>query len=174
MALSCGTILFTCKNGEHRVLFNAYYIPHLTANIVSCGQLDESGFQIHIEGDFMRIRDEQVQLLTKVHCNAERLYVLDIAIAQLVCLAACAGEDAWRWHACFTHINFGALRKMGREDLMHGLPILSQVKQICEACHASKHRKTLFPQQALRRATETLELVARIYLWADHTRDSKQ
>jgi hypothetical protein len=34
----CGTILFTCKNGEHRELANTYYIPRLTANIVSCGQ----------------------------------------------------------------------------------------------------------------------------------------
>jgi hypothetical protein len=40
----CGTILFACKNGEHQTLFNAYYIPCLTTNIISCDQLDESGF----------------------------------------------------------------------------------------------------------------------------------
>jgi hypothetical protein len=37
----CDTILFACKNGEHRTLVSVYYIPRLTANIVSCGQLDE-------------------------------------------------------------------------------------------------------------------------------------
>jgi hypothetical protein len=40
----CGTILFPCKNGEHRELANTDYTPRLTANNVSCGQLDESGF----------------------------------------------------------------------------------------------------------------------------------
>jgi hypothetical protein len=33
----CGMVLFACKNGEHRTLSNTYYIPRLTANIVSCG-----------------------------------------------------------------------------------------------------------------------------------------
>jgi transposase InsO family protein len=155
----CDTILFACKNGEHRTLVSVYYIPRLTANIVSCGQLDEDGFQIHIERGVMRIRDEKKRLLAKIRRSAGRLYVLDITIARAVCLAACAGEDAWRWHARFGHINFDALRKMGREGLVRDLPILSQVDQICEACLAGKHRRTPFPHQALRRATEPLELV---------------
>jgi hypothetical protein len=33
----CRTILFTCKNGEHWTLGNVYFIPCLTANIISCG-----------------------------------------------------------------------------------------------------------------------------------------
>jgi hypothetical protein len=61
-----GTILFTCKNGEHRTLVNVYYIPRLTANVVYCGQLDEDGFQIHIEHGVMRIRDEKKRLLGKI------------------------------------------------------------------------------------------------------------
>jgi hypothetical protein len=47
---------------------------------------------------------------------------------------------------------------MGREDLVRGLPILSQVKKICEAC-LGKHRRASFPQQALRRVIELLELM---------------
>jgi hypothetical protein len=35
------TVLFECKNGEHCTLSNTFFIPHLTANIVSYGQLDE-------------------------------------------------------------------------------------------------------------------------------------
>ncbi|WVZ94478.1 hypothetical protein U9M48_040365 [Paspalum notatum var. saurae] len=44
----CSTILFDCKNGEHRALPNAYFIPCLTANIISCSQFDETGFKILI------------------------------------------------------------------------------------------------------------------------------
>jgi transposase InsO family protein len=85
--------------------------------------------------------------------------VLDIAIAWPVCLAACAWEDAWRWHARFGHINFRALRKMGREELVRGLLALAQVEQVCEACLAGKHRRTSFPHQAVRWAAKPLELV---------------
>jgi hypothetical protein len=155
----CGTILFACKNGEHRPLTNVYYILRLTANIVRCGQLDEDGFQIYIEDGVMRIRDELRRLLAKIRHSVGRLYVLDLTIARLVCLAVCAGEDAWRWHARFGHINFEALRKMGREKLVRSLPILSQADQVCEACLTGKHRRTPFPHQEMRRATEPLELV---------------
>jgi hypothetical protein len=61
----------------------------------------------------MRIRDEKKRLMAKVRRSAGRLYVLDITIARPICLAACVGEDAWRWHVRFGHINFEALWKMG-------------------------------------------------------------
>ncbi|CAO2173598.1 unnamed protein product [Urochloa humidicola] len=37
-----GSILFEAKSGEHQRLAEVYYIPRLTANIVSLGQLDEA------------------------------------------------------------------------------------------------------------------------------------
>ena len=142
------TILFNCKNGEHIALPNTYYIPRLTANIVSCGQLDEVDFEILIEGGVMRVRDEQRRLLAKIRCGPGRSYVLDLTIARLVCLAAHVREDAWRLHTRFSHTNFNALRKMGREGLLRGLPVLSQVEQLCEACLAGKHQHAPFQNQA--------------------------
>jgi hypothetical protein len=53
----CGTILFLCKNGEHRLFFGVYYIMWLTENIVSVGQLDEAGFDIHIKEEAMMIHE---------------------------------------------------------------------------------------------------------------------
>jgi hypothetical protein len=78
----------------------------------------------------MRTHDEQMQLLTKICHSVGRLYVLNITIARPVCLVACAEEDAWRWNARFTHINFRALFKMGREVLVRGLPTLSHVNDL--------------------------------------------
>ena len=121
----CGTILFDSKNGEHRALYNTYYITRLTANIVSCSQLDKVDFEIMIGGEVMWVRDEQRRLLAKICRRPGRLYVLDLTIARSVCLTAHTGEDAWRWHARFGHTNFVALRKMGREGLVRGLPMLS-------------------------------------------------
>jgi hypothetical protein len=54
---------------------------------------------------------------------------------------------------------------MGREELVRGLPVLAQVEQICEACLAGKHRRTLFLHQAIRWATEPLELVHGDICW---------
>jgi transposase InsO family protein len=90
---------------------------------------------------------------------ANWLYVLNIDIAQPICLAAHGEESAWRWHARFGHVNMPALRKMSREELVRGLPIIEQVDQLCDACLAGKQRRTPFSQQAQWRAERTLELV---------------
>jgi hypothetical protein len=82
----------------------------------------------------MRIRDEHMHLQAKIYHSLGRLYVLDIDIARPVSLSAVIEEDAWRWHAWFGHMNFGTLRKMAREGLVRGLPLLSLVETVCEAC----------------------------------------
>ena len=154
----CGTILFDYKNGEHIALPNTYYIPRLTANIVSCGQLDKVVFEILIESGVMRVRDEQRRLLAKIYRGPGRLYMLHLTIAGPVCLVAHTKEDAWRWHARFGHTNFAALRKMGREGLVRGLPVMSHVEQLCEAYLAGKHPCAPFLSQALQRSVKLLEL----------------
>lgn len=123
-----GTVLFHCKNGEHRALANVYFLPRLTANIISIGQLDEGGYQVLVEDGVMWVRDEDRRLLAKIPRGPGRLYNLDVTIARPVCLAARTDDDAWRWHQRFGHIHFAALRKMGREELVRGLPIIDQVQ----------------------------------------------
>jgi len=52
-----GTVLFACKSGEHRRLDGVYYIPRLTTNIISLGQMDEDGFKVDIESGILRLYD---------------------------------------------------------------------------------------------------------------------
>ena len=123
-----GTVLFAYKNGEHRRLEGVYYIPRLTTNIVSLGQMDEDGFKVDIEAGILRLFDLQRQLLTKVFRSMSRLYYLDMRIVALVCLTARVGDVAWRWHERYGHLNFQSLRKLGREDMVHGLPSIDHVE----------------------------------------------
>jgi hypothetical protein len=82
-----GTVLFNYKNGEHRALRNVYFLPHLTANIISIGQLDEGGYQVLVEHGVMRVRDEDRRLLAKIPRSPSWLYTLDVTITRPVCLA---------------------------------------------------------------------------------------
>jgi hypothetical protein len=153
------TVLFHCKNGEHRALTNVYFLPRLTTNIISVGQLDEAGYQVLVEHGVMRVRDEEGRLLAKIPRSPGRMYNLDVTIARPVCLAARTDDDAWRWHQRFGHIHFAALRKTGREELVRGLPVIDQVDQVCDACLAGKQKRVPFPQKALWRSTEPLQLL---------------
>jgi hypothetical protein len=62
-----GTMLYQCRNGEHGALFNVYYIPRLTTSIISVGQLDEDGFDVHIRNGIMSLRDQNQTLLARVN-----------------------------------------------------------------------------------------------------------
>jgi hypothetical protein len=76
------TVELLCKDGERRRFAGVYYIPRLTANIVSVGQLDEAGFDVHIKGGRMDIRELGGGLLARVERQRNRLYVLNIDITQ--------------------------------------------------------------------------------------------
>jgi hypothetical protein len=47
------------------------------------------------------------------------MYMLELCIAQPVCLVASTGDGAWRWHARFGHTGFIALCRMGKEEIVH-------------------------------------------------------
>ena len=114
---------------------------------------------MRVREGFMRVHDEEMRLLAKIPRSPSRVYVLDVTIAQPVCLAARGNDDAWVWHARFGHVNFTVLRKMARDELVRGLPLLNQVEQLCDACLAGKQRRAPFPQKAMRRSTEPLQLL---------------
>jgi hypothetical protein len=154
-----GVVLFSCKNGEHRRLNAVYYIPRLDTNLISVGQLDEEGYDIHVKDGLMRIRDEQSRLLARVRRSPSRLYTLRLDIARPLCLTARKVDMAWLWHQRYGHISFQALKKLQSGDMVRGLPPVDHVDQLCDSCLAGKQRRSLFPAQARRRADGVLELV---------------
>jgi hypothetical protein len=89
------------------------------------------------------------------------LYLLHLKFAQPTCLAMRGRGDevAWRWHERFGHVNMAALRKLAREELVHGLPDIGQVGQLCKACQVGKHRRTSFPVKMEYREEQRLKLV---------------
>jgi hypothetical protein len=87
------------------------------------------------------------------------MYVLEAEIAALMCLAMRVSESVWLWHVRFGHLNFPALRKLARDDMVRSLLEVEQVDQICDGCLAGKHHRSSFPHRAEYRAEEVLELV---------------
>ena len=84
----CNTILFVSKGGEYCKLTNVYFIPRLKANLVSLGQLDETGCFISIERGLLKICDNQRRLLTQARRTTNRLYILELEIEQPISLSA--------------------------------------------------------------------------------------
>ncbi|XP_066342303.1 uncharacterized protein [Miscanthus floridulus] len=89
-----GTVLFEGKTGEHLPLMGVYFIPRLTTNIVSLGQLDEGGCDVHAKHGVLRVHDENGRLIVRVKRSANRLYLLRVKIARPLCLSARSTNSA--------------------------------------------------------------------------------
>jgi hypothetical protein len=77
-----GSVIFAAESGEYRLLTGIYYIPALRNSIISLGQLDESGSRVEIKDGVMRIWDQHRHLLAKVTGGTNRLYALNVQVAQ--------------------------------------------------------------------------------------------
>ncbi|WVZ94373.1 hypothetical protein U9M48_040272 [Paspalum notatum var. saurae] len=154
-----GSVLFTTASGEHKLLTGVYYIPALRNSIISLGQLDENGSRVVIESGVLRIWDHHRRLLAKVTRGTNRLYVLNVQVAQPLCLAARRDDEAWQWHERFGHLHFEALKRLNANEMVRGLPSLDHVEQLYDVCVLTKQRRLLFPHQSSFRAKERLELV---------------
>jgi hypothetical protein len=126
--------IFTAESGEHRLLTGVYYIPALRNSIISLGQLDESGSRVEIKDGVMRIWDRHHRLLAKVTRGTNRLYVLNVEIAQPLCLAARRDDEAWQWHERFRHLHFEALKRLSVKGMVRGLLSLDHVEQFYDVC----------------------------------------
>jgi hypothetical protein len=82
-----------------------------------------------------------------------------MTIAAPVCLTARVGDVAWRWHERFGHLNFRALQKLSRGEMVKGLPAIDHIEQVCEDYVLAKQKRASFLQAAKYRAKEELELV---------------
>jgi hypothetical protein len=78
----CSTVIFNCRNDEHPTFTGIYYILKLKANIISVGELDEVGYDVHIASGTMQNKDADGCLLAKIPHPHNQLYVLNNDIAQ--------------------------------------------------------------------------------------------
>jgi hypothetical protein len=80
-------------------------------------------------------------------------------VARPLCLTVHQDDEAWHWHERLGHANFGSLEKMGRLEMVHGLPPISHAEQFCDTCVLAKHHRGVLPKQSKYHADKALELV---------------
>ncbi|KAD5960723.1 hypothetical protein E3N88_12195 [Mikania micrantha] len=113
-----GSILLECKNGEHRLLTDVYYIPFLKSNIISLGQLTEGGCKILMKQYYLWLYESDERLLMKVHRSANRLYKINLKIGAPVCLQSKVEDSAWIWHARLGHVNFDTIKRISTKEMV--------------------------------------------------------
>jgi hypothetical protein len=154
-----GTIIFSGHHGEHKVLTDVYWIPRLKNSIISIGQMDEGGTHVLIEGGVLWVSDQRHRLLAQVQRTENRMYRLELQVARPLYPTVHQDDNAWGWHERLGHVNFGSLERMGRLEMVCGLPPISHAEQFCDTYVLAKHRRGIFLKQSKYRTNKALELV---------------
>jgi hypothetical protein len=111
-----GTILFQCKNGDQWTLTEVFYIPKLRSNLISLGQLTETGHRIVLDDDILEVFQKiPFRLIMKVERTLNRMYKKEMEIATPVCFLAGVSEEAWLWHGRLGHTNFHSLKQLANK-----------------------------------------------------------
>lgn len=134
-------ISFIDKNGEPRVMTNVYFIPELKSNIISLGQVTESGCDIRMKEDYLTMHDQEGKLLVKANRSQNRLYKVRMGIKETARLFLTTTSDSSRWHAWLGHVNLETIRNMIQKELVDGIPRISIEKEICSSCLLGKQTR---------------------------------
>lgn len=154
-----GSITFKCKNGEESVLTEVYYIPNLCSNIISLGQMSESGNKVILKGEYLRVFGKSEKLLMKVKKSPNRLHKLLIKTEKPSCVMSKSNEIARLWHIRLGHVNYKAMELMYKGHMVKSQPRIIQVDGVCDGCLMAKQTKKHYPSQSNYGKTQVLELV---------------
>jgi len=154
-----GSIKFTGKNGESKILANVYYIPDLKSNIISLGQATEAGCDVRLREDYLTLHDRDGNLLVKATRSRNRLYKVDLKVESTKCLQLVALSNSTKWHARLGHINLETIKSMVTKELVVGIPSVPKEKEICASCLLGKQARQAFPKATRYRASQILELI---------------
>jgi Reverse transcriptase (RNA-dependent DNA polymerase)/Integrase core domain/GAG-pre-integrase domain len=154
-----GTVMIRSRAGKKVAIDDVYFIPKLTSNIISLGQLEERGCKVKIEDGWLTMLNKDGKLIIRVQRSRNRLYTLRLELMKPVCLKVNAEHDVQVWHARYGHLNFQALRKLHQEGMVEGLPGIEVTGEVCSGCLIGKQRRSPFPQEAGFRAEKALDLM---------------
>ncbi|CAN1181758.1 hypothetical protein LINPERHAP2_LOCUS35596, partial [Linum perenne] len=120
------------NNGSHQFINNVYYVPNMTSNILSLGQLLEKNYEVHMANRQLELRNDRKELIARIPMSKNRMFILNIQSEAAKCLKACVKDDTWLWHLRFGHLNFGGLKLLGQKKMVHDIPLINHPNQLCE------------------------------------------
>lgn len=153
-----GDISIKMLNGFTEIISDVYYAPNLKCNLLSVGQLQETGYELTFRNKICEIYDPKRGAIASIKMSSNRLFPLKIQDVE-TCLIARIKDPSWLWHFRYGHLNFGGLKTLQNRNMVTGLPQINIPAEVCEECIVSKQPRSQFPKGQSWRAKKVLELL---------------
>ena len=141
-----GTIEIQTRTGQDKVLKNVYYIPKLTHNLLSLGQLMEWGYKFNFDGKKCIIRHKKRNMppifVLMVGRRMFPVIILDLFEFSMMSNRI---DESMIWHQRYAHFHFNVMMLLYMKNMVEVLPSISYENQVCEGCIFGKEHSVPFP-----------------------------
>nr|GEV41600.1 retrovirus-related Pol polyprotein from transposon TNT 1-94 [Tanacetum cinerariifolium] len=119
----------------------------------------EKNYDIHFKDRSDTIRNQEGNLIAKVHMTKNQMFILNIQHDEAKCLKSCLEDHLWLWHMRYGHLNFGDLKLLSSKGMVKGLDQIDHHNKVCKGCLIGKHARSSFLKKVTSRAKEPLQLI---------------
>ena len=154
-----GVIAVYTKGGNKRLISDVLYVPGLTQNLLSVGQLLKKDYALKFDNDECIILDKKKNfIVAKVKMTTSKVFPLKMPLNEDFALKGEKVDDSYLWHLRYGHLNYKGMRLLKEKNMVKGLPNIDKIDKVCEGCIYGKMHRLPFPKNAWR-AKAPLELV---------------
>ncbi|GKB82001.1 retrovirus-related pol polyprotein from transposon TNT 1-94 [Tanacetum coccineum] len=144
-------------------IFHVYFVEGLGHNLFSVGQFCDGDLEVAFRSNTCFVWNlEGEDLLTgSREYNLYTISISDMTASSPVCLMSKAtSTKSWLWHRQFSHLNFGTINKLSKNELVDRLLRFKYDKDhLCSACEQGKSKKATFPSNLVPSTNSKLELL---------------
>ncbi|GJX22692.1 retrovirus-related pol polyprotein from transposon TNT 1-94 [Tanacetum coccineum] len=142
---------------------HVYHVEGLGHNLFSVGQFCDGDLEVSFRSKTCYVRNlEGDDLLTGAReSNLYTISISDMAASSPICLMSKAtSTKSWLWHRRLSHLNFGTINDLTKQDLVDGLLKFKYDKDhLCSACERGKSKKASHPSKLIPSTDSKLELI---------------
>jgi len=156
-----GNVRFEVE-GIIQTVSNVYFVPNLTNNLLSIGQLQEKRLVILIKEGTYRIYHQQRGLIINTQMTANRMFLVYAKMKPLPgnCLKMEEEDLEILRHRRYGHLNNKSIQIMQQKQMVKGLPkFKGAADNVCKICNVEKQQHQEFPKKSKWRASNKLELI---------------
>lgn len=118
-------------------------IPKGRQNLLSLGQMMQSGYNILFEGGVCQIFNKFGSRMFSCSMTANKTFLVSF-MSSSSCFYISDAEKSALWHKRFCHLNYDELKHISDIKVVGGLPSLTPRTRLCEACIAGKQHREKF------------------------------
>lgn len=153
-----GDIAVQTKEGKEKLITDVLYVPELSHNLLSVGQLMEKNFSFLFDDGRCQIFDKTNKVIVTNIEMKNKTFSLTMPLVEDRALKVDNAELSSLWHLRYGHLHDRALILLKEKNMVIGLPSIEPSGKVCEGCVYGKMHKLPFPKTSWQ-AKSPLELV---------------